>query len=169
MVATLPNWQATLALALTLTAHPSPALSSPITISADICSRAALIEAADAYVASQAAGSLSATLSKSLATPWTYEENNKVIDLSKGVLSKPLKIDSRRTIADTTACASFTELIVADAASPYVIGTQIRHNSSSPTLAITLIDTVASTTGAWLFDAKKTLDYAKQQKWDPIP
>ena len=68
-------------------------------------------------------------------------------------------------------CAALgkTELIVADAANPYVIGTQIRHNSSSPTLAITLIDTVASTTGSWLFDAKKTLDYAKQEKWDAIP
>ena len=95
MVATLTNWQACMALALTLTAHP--ALSSPVTIAADVCSRAALLEAADAYVASQTAGSLSAALSQSIATPWTYEENNKVIAVSKGVLSKPLKIDSRRT------------------------------------------------------------------------
>ncbi|KAK3316630.1 hypothetical protein B0H66DRAFT_479217 [Apodospora peruviana] len=159
------NWRAYAALGLTVTAHGVFASPVAVTKAAANCSRADLIAVADAYVAAQTAGKLDA-LSKVLASNWTYEENNKVIDVAKGVLSKALKIDNRRTIVDTTACATFTELVIADAASPYVIGTQLRHDAA---LKITLIDSVASTTGSWLFDAKKTLDFVKQEKWDPIP
>lgn len=126
--------------------------------------RAQLLEAADAYVAAQTAGSLE-PLSKIVAANWTYEENNKVIDVKKGVLSKALKIENRRSTADTTLCATFTELIAPAAANPYVIGTQIRHGADGK---VTLIDSVASTTGSWLFNAAKTLEYARQEKWEPI-
>jgi len=131
------------------------------------CTRETLLAAADAYVAAQTAGKLDA-LSPVLAANWTYEENNKVIDATKSVVAKlALKIDSRRTIVDLVQCATYTELISATGAVPYVIGTQIHHEKDSN--KVKLIDSVASTTGSWLFDAKKTLDYAKQEKWDPIP
>ncbi|KAK3331872.1 hypothetical protein B0T19DRAFT_380416 [Cercophora scortea] len=138
------------------------------------CSRAQLLEAADAYVAAQTAGKLD-PLRELLGANWTYQENNKVTDVSKGVLSKALKLDHRRTTVDTTVCATYTELISASASSPYVIGTQIRHQhgdstaDSASALKISLIDSVASTTGSWLFDAKKTLQYVQGEKWDPIP
>ncbi|KAK4164449.1 hypothetical protein QBC43DRAFT_317472 [Cladorrhinum sp. PSN259] len=129
------------------------------------CSRAVLTEAADAYVAAQSAGSLDA-LQKVVADKWEYEENNVRIDAKKSVLRKKLKIDHRRTIYDLVQCATFTELIVTDSANPYVIGTQIRHGADG---RVTLFDSVASTTGAWLFDAKKTLEYVSKEKWDQIP
>ncbi|KAK3358279.1 hypothetical protein B0T24DRAFT_644758 [Lasiosphaeria ovina] len=86
---------------------------------------------------------------------WVYQENNAKANATKGVLGKALKIDHRRT-----------NLISTDAASPYVIGTQIHHGANNK---VTLIDSVASTTNSWIFDAKKTLQYVLQETWDPIP
>jgi hypothetical protein len=141
------------------------ALAFPSRQNSATCDREALIKVADGYVAAQTAGSLG-TFQTTLAGNWTYQENNKIIDVKKGVLSKSLKIDHRRTNADTTACRTFTELIIADSANPYVIGTQIQHDAS---MKVTMIDTIASTTGSWLFDSKKTLQYVLQEKWDTIP
>jgi hypothetical protein len=124
-----------------------------------------LAEAADAYIAAQTAGNVS-LLQRVVAGGWEYEENNKKKEAAKGVLGKALKIDHRRTIFDLAACATYTEIIAADPASPYVIGTQIRHGADG---RVTLVDTIASTTNSWLFDAKKTLEYVLQEKWDPIP
>ena len=47
-----------------------------------------------------------------------------------------------------------------------MIGTQIRHDAD---LKVTKIDVIASTTGSWLFNSTKTLEFAKQEKWDIIP
>ncbi|KAK3381999.1 hypothetical protein B0H63DRAFT_546782 [Podospora didyma] len=129
------------------------------------CNRTALSAAADAYVAAQTSGKLE-PLQGLLDASWTYQENNEKTDTKKGVLGKALKIDHRRTNFDTTACATYTELVAADPANPYVIGTQIRHGANG---LVTLIDSIASTTNSWLFDAKKTLQYVLQEKWDPIP
>ncbi|KAK4232427.1 hypothetical protein QBC38DRAFT_462708 [Podospora fimiseda] len=129
------------------------------------CSRDVLAAAADAYVAAQSAGSLD-LLQKVVADKWEYEENNVRIDAKKSVLRKKLKIDHRRTIYDLVQCATYTELVITDSANPYVIGTQIRHGADG---RVTLFDSVASTTGSWLFDAKKTLEYVSKETWDPIP
>ena len=49
---------------------------------------------------------------------WTYQENNQVMDSKKGVITKALKIDHRRTNVDTMACATYNEIIIIDAANP---------------------------------------------------
>ncbi|KAJ4290618.1 hypothetical protein N0V90_010836 [Kalmusia sp. IMI 367209] len=127
------------------------------------CDRTLLTQAADAYIAAQTAGSLT-PLQPVLATSWTYMENNKNTSATTSVLSKALKIDHRRTNYDLVTCATYTELVAASG--PYVIGTQIRHNTEGK---VTSIDTIASTTGSWLFNATKTLEYVKGEKWDPLP
>ncbi|KAF2678616.1 hypothetical protein K458DRAFT_316830 [Lentithecium fluviatile CBS 122367] len=127
------------------------------------CDRAVLLKAADAYVASQTAGSIE-PLQSVLAGNWTYTENNKVISHTKGVIHKPLKLDHRRTNTDLVACATYTELI--SASGPYTIATQIRHDAAGK---VNSIDTIAATTNSWLFNATKTLEYVKQEKWDVIP
>lgn len=139
-------------------------LAAPYT-ARDSCDKAAVLKVADAYVATQTAGTLDA-LHAVAASNWTYQENNKEADPKKGVLVKALKIDHRRTIVDLVQCASYTELISANAANPYVIGTQIRHNSD---YKATMVDSIASTTHSWLFNAAKTLQYASAESWDPIP
>jgi len=140
-------------------------LGHPVAPQAADCSRSLLAEASDAYVAAQTTGNVT-LLERVVASGWEYEENNKKGEARKGVLSKALKIDHRRTIFDMVACATYTEIIAADPSNPYVIGTQIRHGDDG---RVTLIDTIASTTGSWLFDAKKTLGYVLDEKWDPIP
>ncbi|KAK3904218.1 hypothetical protein C8A05DRAFT_13884 [Staphylotrichum tortipilum] len=141
------------------------ALGHPLAPQAADCSRSLLVDAADAYVAAQTAGNAS-LLERVVANGWEYEENNKRGDAREGVLGKTLKIDHRRTLFDMVACATYTEIIAADPSNPYVIGTQIRHGDDG---RVTLIDTIASTTNSWLFDAKKTLGYVLEEKWDPIP
>lgn len=126
------------------------------------CDRAVLKSAADAYIASQGNGSISA-LQSFFAPNWTYTENNKVISHMQGVIHKALKVDHTRTNFDMVDCATYTELI--SASGPYVIGTQIRHGEGG----VTSIDTIASTTNSWLFNATKTLEYVLKEPWDPIP
>lgn len=62
---------------------------------------------------------------------------------------------------------AYTEIVTASG--PYVIGTQIRHDAADGT--VTSIDTIASTTGSWLFNATKTLEYVKKEDpaWVPLP
>ena len=144
----------------------SQVLAAPLVFNQIECNRSALIEAANAYIASQTTGQLTA-IQGFLASNWTYQENNKEVDVKTGVLSKSLKIDHQRTNVDITTCATYSEIIsAADAANQYVIGTQIHHDEN---MRIILIDTIASTKNSWLFDAKKTLQYVQQEKWDIIP
>jgi hypothetical protein len=140
-------------------AHSAPVSNS--------CDRTTLLAAADAYAAAQTTGGLS-NISTLFSPSFSYQENNIISDISKSVLVSPLKIDHRRTTADTTLCATFSELVSASGPKPYVIGTQIRHDPSNST-AITLIDSVVSTTGSWLFDASKTLQYVLKEDWSPLP
>ncbi|CAK7201941.1 hypothetical protein SEUCBS139899_004657 [Sporothrix eucalyptigena] len=132
------------------------------------CNQTAMAAAADAYIAAQTAGQLAPLLAVTAAN-WTYIENNKDISLAGStagsILAKALKVDHRRTNYDITACATYTELVSAsDPDNPYVIGTQIRHAGQQ----VVSVDSIVSTTGAWLFDAKKTLEHILQENWTTI-
>lgn len=127
------------------------------------CSLSLLQSATESYVAAQGTGQL--TNVTALADNVVYTENFKTVDIKAGVISKPLKIDHRRSTYDTTACATFTELIVADSAHPYVIGTQIHFTDSK----ITKLDSLVTETGDWLFNVTGTLYWAKQENWGTIP
>ncbi|XXH03107.1 hypothetical protein Hte_009498 [Hypoxylon texense] len=137
------------------------------------CTREGLLAAARSYLAAQASGRLDSLLPLS-ATNFTYRLNNAAADLAAGPLATALPIDYNRTSADTAACASYTLLISASGATPYVIATQIRHPSTSngtgggDTSTIALIDTIAATTGALFFDAAQTLSYVTQENWAPL-
>jgi hypothetical protein len=141
------------------------ALAVPTSSAKAGCDRAVLMAAADAYIESQTAGSADA-VSKTTAATWKYVENNKEIDIKTGILNKALKLDHRRTNVDMTDCATYTEYISSAANNPYVIGVQIHHDAD---MKVKLVDVIASSTGSWLFDAKKTLGYVQQEKWDVIP
>jgi hypothetical protein len=127
------------------------------------CTREGLLAAAKSYVDAQTAGKLDGL---KLASDFAYQENNKKADAKTGVLSSPLKIELTRSTADTTACASYT-MLIALSPKPYVIATQIRHPGED-TSAISLIDSIAATTGALFFNASKTLGHIKAQDWSPI-
>jgi hypothetical protein len=134
------------------------------TVQAAECTREGLLAAAASYVSAQTTGQFS-TLT--LSSNFTYQEDNKAISISKGVISTPLKIDLKRSTADVVQCASYTMAISTSGKTPYVLATQIRHNGND-TSSIVLIDTIAATTGSLFFNASLTLSYIKQEDWSPI-
>ncbi|KAI1635082.1 hypothetical protein F4809DRAFT_664520 [Biscogniauxia mediterranea] len=129
------------------------------------CTREGLLAAANDYIAAQASGSID-SLSLS-ADNFTYQENNQVVDIATSVLTQPLKIDLNRTSADTTACASYIMLVSTSGDTPYVIATQIRHVGED-TSSISMVDTIAATTGSLFFNAQRTLGYIQEENWNVL-
>jgi hypothetical protein len=129
------------------------------------CTRDGLLSAASSYLAAQTAGKLSLL---ALASNFTYQQNNKASDISKSLLTTPYAIALNRSTADTIACASYTMWISTSGPKPFVVSTQLRH-ASNDTSAISMIDTVAATTGDLFFDATKTLGYIQNEDWTVIP
>ncbi|KAH7406812.1 hypothetical protein DE146DRAFT_405675 [Phaeosphaeria sp. MPI-PUGE-AT-0046c] len=137
----------------------------PVAVSAE-CTRAGLLSAAQSYLAAQIAGKPSALALST--TNFTYQQNNKVSDITKGLLATPYTLALNRTSADVVTCASYTMWISTAGAKPFVVSTQIRH-AGNDTSTISMIDTVAATTGDLFFDAKKTLGYIQKEDWSEIP
>jgi hypothetical protein len=127
------------------------------------CTRDSLKQASDAYVLAQSKGAIT-----SYGNEIPYTENFKTTQIKTGILSKPLKIDHNRTIFDTTACATYTELIITDTSHPYVIGTQIWYAGNS-TNSVSKWETIVTDQGDWLFNAAGTLKWALTESWTEIP
>ncbi|OAG01342.1 uncharacterized protein CC84DRAFT_1100597 [Paraphaeosphaeria sporulosa] len=128
------------------------------------CTREGLLASAQSYIDAQKAGN---TTALKLSPTFKYQQNNKERALSAGLLATPFKLDLVRSTADTVACASYTMWISSAGSKPYVVGTQIRHDGND-TSTITLIDTIAATTGDLFFNAPKTLGYIQKEDWSPI-
>lgn len=137
-------------------------LLAPLTTS--LCTREALLSAAQTYITAQKTGN---TTALKLTPNFKYQQNNKERALSAGLLSTPQTLSLVRSTADTVACATYTMWISTSSSKPYVVGTQIRHDGND-TSTISLIDTIAATTGDLFFDAGKTLGYVQKEDWSPI-
>ena len=138
-------------------------LSALFHTSSALCTREGLLASASTYIAAQKAGNTSLL---KLSPTFKYQQNNKERALSSGLLATPYALDLVRSTADTVACASYTMWISTSSSKPYVVGTQIRHENDTET--ISMIDTIAATTGDLFFDAKKTLGYIQKEDWTPI-
>lgn len=126
-----------------------------------VCQWASLRQMTDTCIESQTFGELDPSL---LPNGIIYKENNKVVDIKKGLLSSSLQIDYLHTIVDQTQCATYTKLVVAYAKNPYVIGTQLHYNDTvDAELTTSLIDVIITTTGDSQFDAAQTLDHVKAE------
>jgi len=126
------------------------------------CSRDALKRMTDLYIAAQTKGDTSGL---PLAQGHQYMENMTNIDINKGIVKKPLKIDFHRSIYDSHTCQTFTEVIVTNKAEPYVVGARLRVVTDK----ITELEIIWTTTGHWLFNADNYLKYSSAEKWDEIP
>ncbi|KAJ4359887.1 H/ACA snoRNP pseudouridylase subunit [Didymosphaeria variabile] len=140
------------------------AIAALVTAASADCTRESLLASAQTYIDAQKAGS---TTGLKLSSSFKYQQNNKERAISAGLLATPYKLDLVRSTADTVACASYTMWISASGSKPYVVGTQIRHDGND-TSTISLIDTVAATTGDLFFNASKTLGYIQKEDWTPI-
>ncbi len=127
------------------------------------CTRDILKEATAGYLAALSAGKTTFSALDEGAVP--YQENDVVMDISKGVLAQGVKIDFNRSIYDTTLCASYTE-VVATANHPYVIGTRLAFNSNNK---VSKIELNVCDQKDWLFNATGSLNYNNRENWDPIP
>jgi hypothetical protein len=141
----------------------SAALLAPLASFAQVaCTRDGLEAATDLYIAAQGKGDPSGLpLAKGLA----YIENLQGVDISSGVIQKPMKIDFHRTLIDPAACQTFTEVIVTDKSHPYVIGTRLRINHDK----IAEIESLVTTTGDWLFNADNYFKWSPGEDWGMIP
>jgi len=127
------------------------------------CKREMLQKVADAYVKAQTAGKTSMV---PFAKDASYAENDQVMDVDKGVLAGPLKVDFTRSFYDTTQCAAFTELVAATDPHPYVILTRMEVTGKGQ---VSKMERVVTDQGDWLFGADKYLNLTQAEKWDEIP
>src|SRR6185503_5996812 len=104
----------------------SGALLAPAAAFAQVsCTREGLKAATDLYIAAQSKGDPSGM---PLAQGLGYVENFKAMNINEGLIKTAMKIDHHRSLLDTSTCQTFTEVIVADKANPYVLGTRLRVN-----------------------------------------
>jgi len=137
------------------------ALVPAISLAEVSCSREGLQEAVDLYLAAQTSGDPSGM---PLAMGLGYMENVAPADMSSGLIHKAMKIDHHRSLLDTDLCQTFTEVIVTNAAEPYVLGTRMRINHDK----IAELEILWTTTGYWLFNADNYLQYSSTEDWGTI-
>ncbi|KAF2189231.1 hypothetical protein K469DRAFT_723972 [Zopfia rhizophila CBS 207.26] len=135
----LPLFLPTLALVASVTAH---------------CTRPQLMEAVDHYIATQRNGSIDSFKTRFDNSTWQgYFENSKKVEIEAGILSHALNPALNKSLYDTTACATYTELIVNDTSKPYV----------------RKVDTIVTTTKDWLFNITGNMYWIPRENWGPIP
>lgn len=126
------------------------------------CTRETLTKLADSYVKAQTEGKSSLV---PLARGAYYGENDVAMDIAKGVLAGPLKIDFSRSFYDTTQCAAFTEVVAATDPHPYVIHTRMEASEGGQ---VTRMESVVADQGDWLFGATEYLNFTKAENWGEI-
>jgi hypothetical protein len=122
------------------------------------CTRATLQAAADSYVAAQAAGDSS---KMALSADATYRENMSDVAADAGLWNTALPIALSRSFLDDKRCKTFTEVIVTEGGHEYVIGTRLAVTDGK----ITLIDSLVTDEGDWLFNANAYLKYSSMEDW----
>jgi hypothetical protein len=127
------------------------------------CSREVLQKLADTYVQAQSTGKPAML---PLARGASYAENDRAMDIGKGVLAGALKVDFTRSLHDTAQCATFTELVAATDPHPYVIHTRIEAAGDGH---VSKMESVVTDAGDWVFGAAEHLAVTRSEKWDEIP
>jgi hypothetical protein len=122
------------------------------------CTRESLQAAADSYVAAQTAGDVT---KMALAADATLRENMSDIAIADGLWNTALPIALSRSFVDDKRCKSFTEIVVTEGDHQYVIGTRLAVADGK----ITLIDSLVTDQGDWLFNANAYLKYSAAEDW----
>jgi len=147
------------------------AVSSPALAQAGGCPRERLKEIADQYRASQADGR--AIMHMTPMGEWVnYNENFELSSMTfGGVIASPQKVDWDRSFYDTVTCQVYVESIITNPAHPYVLASVIRGSGAigSPIGTISGFDVIVTDKDDWLFNADKTLYYARREDWTDIP
>ncbi|KAJ4358282.1 uncharacterized protein N0V89_002862 [Didymosphaeria variabile] len=130
------------------------------------CTRPLLKEAVDAYLAAQTIGQIDTFTTHFDNSTWLgYHENSVKVNITSGILTKPLAITHNRSFYDTSSCATFTEVIVNNTTNPYIIGTQLRFTNHK----INKVDSVVTRPGDWLFNVTGYVYWTAYENWEAIP
>lgn len=141
-------------------------VSALATSTAGYCTRPQLAEAVDSYLSAQLTGKPSVLTPHFDNSTWlSYYENNVKLNLTASILNHPLPITHNRSLYDTTACATYTEVIVNSTTNPHVIGTQLHFSNQH----INKVDSIITKPGDWLFNITGYAHYTALENWGPIP
>ena len=135
------------------------AMASPA--AAQGCTRDTLQGIADSYTKAQAEGSV---FNLPIGEWLDYRENMEMSSSATGVISQPMEFAWQLQLLDTGNCRVFVEGVVLEP-KPYVLATQIDFGF----FGVGSMNTVVTDEGDWLFDAARTYEYARREKWDTIP
>ncbi|KAF2737792.1 hypothetical protein EJ04DRAFT_590480 [Polyplosphaeria fusca] len=141
----------------------STALAALVAYTSAECTRDSLKAISADILAAQIAGK---PLFPSLGETVKYTENRKAVNISKSILSQPLAVAHNRSQHDTVQCATFSEFIVTDAATPHVIVHTARVDNA--TGKVGQMDTISTGKGDWLFNVTGTYYWASRENWGPI-
>lgn len=122
------------------------------------CTRPMLQTAVDNYIAAQEAGDPGKML---LAEKVNYLENMTEIKKEQGLWTNPLPVAFHRSILDVDGCRTFTEVIITEGGTPYVLGTRLKVENGR----ISEIDSLITKKGDWLFNADNYLKYTQAEDW----
>ncbi|KAK0646821.1 hypothetical protein B0T16DRAFT_511323 [Cercophora newfieldiana] len=134
---------------------------------------------ADLFIEAQTFGELDPSF---LFSPnYTFLQNGKPTTPAASTLSTPLPIDLEITLIDQANCAVYTELIIADAKSPRVIGAQIQFaaeesDAGGVALQATRVEIVKASASVpvpgistnWQFNASAALGHVRGEDWEAI-
>lgn len=144
-------------------AQPAPG-PSPYAPLADkpTCTSAELKAATDAYVEAQRRGDISGL---PLDPKAHFLENMATVEKDKGLWNTKLPVADALSFHDAKRCKTFTQIIVTQGPTPYVIGTRLYLNGGK----IIRVDSLVTHKGDWLFNANAYLTYSTKEDWSEVP
>jgi hypothetical protein len=125
------------------------------------CTREELKELTTAYVEAQRTGDVSEL---PLTKKTHFLENMKDVERGTGLWNTALPIAHSTSFHDDKRCKTFTEIIVNQGDTHYVIGTRLYLHKGK----ILRVDSIVTKKGDWLFNANAYLKYTVQENWQPL-
>lgn len=122
------------------------------------CTRDELKALTAAYVEGQRSGSLAAL---PLAANAHYLENMETVDAAAGLWNTALPVANALSFHDDQRCKTFTEIVVTEGGTPYIIGTRLYAHEGR----VIRVDSIVTKTGDWLFNANAFLRYTQAEDW----
>jgi hypothetical protein len=154
----------TTALAVLATAAPALAQNGPPAsqfaprVDRPTCTRDELKALTAAYVEGQRSGTLAAL---PLASNAHYLENMETVDAAAGMWNTALPVANALSFHDDQRCKTFTEIVVTEGGTPYIIGTRLYVHEGR----VIRVDSIVTKTGDWLFNANAFLRYTQAEDW----
>ncbi len=125
------------------------------------CTRDELKAASAAYVEAQRTGDIGRL---PLHEKVRFLENMTDVDRGAGLWNTALPIANAMSFHDDRRCKTFTEIVVTEGGTPYILGTRLYLHEGK----VIRVDSIVTKTGDWLFNANAFLKYTKQENWEPL-